>query len=181
MYAAEPICEKVARVIRDDNGSADGAVPHSYSTRARMVKLRVTDDELARWTTAAKHRDVDVQQRKRAGDWWTGGRAEGLSGLVRAAVEQLIAPPRKPGHKSGSRKAPPARRKRELAAVLDRRRLANVRPFWAMLAARRNGYAGPLRGERGDARWKGLVAALVGLLLLLVLLPLLIRLAGWMP
>src|SRR5258707_11035593 len=96
-----------------------------YGDRDRIVKLRVTTDELTKWTAAAKKRDAGSRNERA---WWPGmyRRAEGLSGFIRAAVETAIknghvggrghkaraAAPgarRRRGHKTGSRKRRRAR------------------------------------------------------------------------
>ncbi len=60
-----------------------------YGDRDRVVKLRVTSDELTKWTAAATRRD----ERRRVSGVYDYPPSTGLSGLIRAAVETAIKPP----------------------------------------------------------------------------------------
>src|SRR5258707_11303380 len=84
-----------------------------YGERDRVVKLRVSTDELDPWTAAATKRDAAA--RERYGTWI---RAEGISGLIRAAVETAM----KNGHVAGrGHKARPRRRARRGHKARSRR------------------------------------------------------------
>jgi hypothetical protein len=105
----------------------------NYGNRSCVVKLRVSNDQLARWTAAATARDA--RARKNGHRW---DRGEGLSGLVRAAVEVALTADQARRRRARSRRVATPRatkkdpRRRRIAALAGAQRRV-----WRTLFAKR--------------------------------------------